>query len=55
MRLRRMLLVGLIPVLTSACVLPAPAIPKEGSARGPEVLDARGSFTLANGMEVLVI
>ncbi|MBI4839640.1 MAG: insulinase family protein [candidate division NC10 bacterium] len=55
MRLRRMLLAGLIPVLTSACVLPAPGLLPAESPRGPEVLDARGSFTLANGMEVLVV
>ncbi len=55
MRLRRLLLAGLISALTSACVLPAPGLLQAESPRGPEVLDARGSFTLANGMEVLVV
>ena len=55
MRLRRLLLAGLIPVLTSACALPATGLLPGALPRSPEVLDARGSFTLANGMEVLVV
>ena len=55
MRLRRMLLMGLISVLTSACALPATGLLPGALPRSPEVLDARGSFTLENGMEVLVV
>ncbi|HSB70341.1 MAG TPA: pitrilysin family protein [Candidatus Methylomirabilis sp.] len=51
MRLRLLRLVALVPLLASACALPlqgAPAVP-------PEVLDARSTFSLQNGMEVLLI
>ncbi len=67
MRLRRILsaprlatlvappLAGLIVLLASACVLATKGLPEGRSADRPEILDARGTFTLGNGMEALVV
>jgi zinc protease len=42
-------------LLTSACALPVQGAPPAASPGGPEVLDARGTFTLPNGMQVLLV
>ncbi len=59
MRLQPPLLVpmvaGFITLMASGCVLPASGTPAGGFAGGPEILDARGTFTLENGMEALVV
>jgi zinc protease len=59
MRLRRPFPAALIACLvilpTSACVLPAEGGRPAGFAGGTEILDARGTFTLENGMEALVV
>jgi zinc protease len=49
------LLAGFILLLTSACVLPAKGVRQAGFAGGTEILDARGTFMLENGMEALVV
>src|SRR5574337_1223961 len=53
--LRVPLLAGFILLLTSACALPVQGVSPAASLGGPEVLDARGTFTLPNGMEVLLV
>lgn len=59
MRLRLPLLVpllaGFILMQTSACVLPSQGGRQAGFASGTEILDARGTFTLENGLEALVV
>jgi len=63
MRLRRLLsatlrvlpLAGAIILLISACVVPGKGLPEGRFVGGPEILDVRGTFTLPNGMEVLVV
>ncbi|MGE5849284.1 MAG: M16 family metallopeptidase, partial [Candidatus Methylomirabilota bacterium] len=59
MRLRLPLLVpllaGFILLQTSACVLPSQGGRQAGFASGTEILDARGTFTLENGLEALVV
>ncbi len=59
MRLQRVLSATLpawfILLLTSACALPSQGVPPVVSPGNPEVLDARGTFTLPNGMEVLLV
>ena len=59
MRSRRWLLVTLqvwfVLLLVSACAAPAQRVAPPVPAAGPEVLDARGSFTLPNGLEVLLV
>src|SRR5574341_689426 len=59
MRLRRTfpatLFACLLVLPTSACVLPAGGGRPTGFAGGTEILDARGTFTLENGMEALVV
>lgn len=51
MRLKLRFLTALVWLLTSACVLPV-----QGASRvRPEVLDARSTFSLQNGLEVLLI
>ncbi|HSD51011.1 MAG TPA: insulinase family protein, partial [Candidatus Methylomirabilis sp.] len=59
MRLQLPLLVplfaGFILLQTSACVLPSQGGRQAGFVSGTEILDARGTFTLENGMEVLVV
>src|SRR3990172_10536079 len=49
------LLAGLIILMASACVLPATGGREAGFAGGTEILDARGTFMLENGMEALVV
>ena len=44
-----------ILLLTSACALSAQGVLPVKSPGGPEVLDARGSFTLLNGVEVVLV
>jgi len=51
MRLKLMLRIALLPLLAAACALPVQGAP---IAR-PETLDARSTFSLQNGMEVLLI
>jgi zinc protease len=51
MRLKLTLRIALLPLLASACALPVQGAP---IAR-PETLDARSTFSLQNGMEVLLI
>jgi zinc protease len=46
---------GSILLLVSACALPAQGTGGGAPAGGPEIVDARGSFRLGNGMEVLVV
>jgi len=55
MPLRRVLPAWLIVLLTSACALSSQGVPQAAPPGAPEVVDARGTFTLPNGMEVLVI
>jgi zinc protease len=49
------LLAGFILLLTSACAVPGQALAEGRFRGGPEILDARGTFTLGNGMEALVV
>lgn len=42
-------------LLASACVVPAQGPIQQAPPVSPEVVDARGTFTLPNGMEVVVI
>ena len=55
MRFRRPLVLLLFPLLAAACVIPGQGPVQDGSFLGPELLDARGTATLPNGMEVLVV
>ncbi|MGD0263999.1 MAG: insulinase family protein [Candidatus Methylomirabilota bacterium] len=47
-------LAGFILLLTSACAVPARSVPPARSG-SPDVLDARGTFTLPNGMQILLV
>lgn len=47
-------LAGFILLLTSACAVPARSVPPAPSG-GAEILDARGTFRLPNGMQVLLV
>lgn len=55
MHLPRLLSACCTLLLASACTLPAQGMGGGAAPGGPEIVDARGSFRLGNGMEVLVV
>lgn len=55
MHLPRSLSACLILLLASACTLPTRGVRGDAAPGGPEIVDARGSFRLENGLEVLVV
>jgi zinc protease len=55
MYLRRLLPAWFAVLLTSACALSSQGVPQAAPPASPEIVDARNTFTLANGMEVLVV